>query len=369
MSKVCVVTLYKHNYGAFLQAYASQRFLEDLGYEAEVLNYDYYRDRTILGVYIGRIKSPVSFGKSVVYKMTRQGVAKARDAIMEKCADETIRQTPYCRSYKKLKKNPPEADIYITGSDQVWNPNLQEQGFPSRLLEFVPDGKKVLCSYAASVGVKSFSDKAKALFRENLKRFDRISLREASSVPLLKEVTDKEPVLHKDPALLLNADQWDRFAKKIDTDKPYIFLYLAQRSPELVAYAEKTAKEKGWGIVDCHANVNYEISESVNGKRILSPQEFVGGIRNAAYVVTNSFHCLVFTIHYQKKAYVKLPPMGSSRLSELMESMKLERLSDPKEIADSELDGIYHYAPEYLNAERERAKEYFLSLDELLKAK
>lgn len=369
MTKVCVVTLFKHNYGAFLQAYASQRFLETLGYEAEVLDYDYYRDRTVLGVYVGRIKKPVSFCKNIIYKLTRYRVSRQRDIIMEQCAQETIKQTKNYRSYKLVKKNPPDADIFIVGSDQVWNPGLSEQGFLSRLLEFVPDSNKVLCSYAASVGRKTLSEKAKNLFTEHLKRFDCISVRETDAVSIIGKMTEKSIEVHKDPALLLNAIQWNQFAKKIDTDRPYIFLYLAQKSQELVAFAEKMARDNNWGIVDCHANVNYRISNSINGDRLLSPMEFVGGIKDAAYVVTNSFHCLVFAIHYQKKAYVKIPPKGSSRLTELLEDMKLERLTDTREICQGEQKEIYQYAQAYLDAERQRARDYLINLKNIKKSK
>jgi hypothetical protein len=366
MKTVCVVTLYRHNYGAFLQAYASQRFLEQLGYDAIVLNYDYMKDNTVLGISIKKIRKPVSFAKTILYRLTRLSVAKEKDRILSNSADQKIKQTSYYKHYTELCKTPPNYDVFIVGSDQVWNPEISEQGFPSRLLGFVPDNSKsVLCSFAASVGTDHFSENDQEMFRKNLKRFDAISLREESSVSLIKQVTDKDIAIHKDPALLLDDKQWSEFATDPYPGKKYVFLYLAQKSPELVGFAEKIAKAHDWGLVDCHASVNYELNGTLNGKKILSPMEFVGGIKNAAYVVTNSFHCLVFSIHFQKKAMVNLPPKSASRLMELIENMKLHRLMEEKEIYDGEEVEIYRNTFDYLKNERFKAKKYLSGLADI----
>lgn len=369
MTKVCVVTIYKHNYGAFLQAYALQRYLEKIGYEASVLDYDYFKDHAILGISVKKVKNPVTFAKSLIYRTLRYGVSKERDRILEKCAKETMIQTQYYKTYEAVKKEPPEADIFITGSDQVWNPTISEQGFLSRLLEFAPNDHLVICSYAASVGVKAFSDEVRKLVMDNLNRYDCISVREPASADVIRDLTDKEILFHKDPALLLTSEQWDLFAEKIESKKPYLFIYLAQKDPDLVKYAVELAKEKGWDIVDCHGSVNYHIENCINGKRIFSPREFVGGIKNATYVVTNSFHCLVFSIHYKKRAYVKMPPKGSGRLSELIENMSLDRITQPQFIKEEEVNDIYSKTNSYLETERKKSQEYLRGLKTILEAK
>ncbi len=362
MPKVCVVTFYKRNYGAFLQAYAFQKYLESNGFDATVLNYNYYKDRTVLGVYLGRIKRPVAFIKSLAYTILRYPVSSKRDRVMKAGADRLIKQTDCFNSYRKLKKYPPIADIYLVGSDQVWNPNMAEQGLLSRLLDFAPKGKSVLCSYAASLGTTKLSEHSKTLFTEKLKRFSFISVRESSSVEMLKEATSLDIQVHKDPTLLLKTSEWSQFAVKTETDKPYVFLYLAQNSPELVSYAKKIAAQNNWGILDCQSSANYKILDSICGDRILSPMEFVGGIRDAAYVVTNSFHCLVFSIHFRKKAFVKLPPKGSERLSELIDGMNLFRLKDEKEMTDQDVLETYKEVTSFLDRERRHAKEYIGTL-------
>lgn len=360
---VCVVTYYKHNYGAFLQAYGLQNFLNSNGFEAKVLNYDYAHDKTILGVPLLRVKKPLSFVKSIIYKCLIYKNARKKDILFEVCACQKIGETKYYKHYKSLKKDIPEFDIYVTGSDQVWNPFMAEQGILSRFLEFA-EGKKtaVLCSYAASLGISYLNGEVKNLFREHLKRFDKISVREQRSIVTLEEVTSKPIVVHKDPALLLNTQQWDEFAEPYKTDKPYLFIYLAQKAPDLIEFAKDLAQKQGWDIINCHGSVHYSIENTINGTQILTPMQFVGSIKNAEYVVTNSFHCFVFSIHYKKKVYLKLPPKGSSRLEELLEGMELYRLCDSTIIDDGEEEEIYSLVDEYLNAERIKAKEYFCEL-------
>lgn len=355
--KICVVTFFKHNYGAFLQAYALQQSLMRLGFDAEVLDYDYAKDKTFLGVpYKGR-KNPISFFKALSYRLLVRSVSRKKDALFQKSAEEHIKQTKYYKTYEAVLADPPQADIYITGSDQVWNPFMAPQGLDSRLLTFADPERSVLCSYAASMGILYLNGESKNKFQKHLKNFDLISVREARSCVTLDGVTDKHIEVNKDPALLLDRSGWDAFAAPYGTEKDYVFLYLAQRDDALVEYARDIAKKNGWAIIDCHASVKYSI-DCLNGGDILSPMEFVGSIKNAKYIVTNSFHCLVFTIHYKKCAYVKLPPKGSARLSELIEAMNLQRLASPDQMTDGEIEDTYKDTEAYLHEQRERAKNY-----------
>lgn len=369
MPKVCVVTLYRHNYGAFLQAYALQRFLERAGFDAELLNYDYYNDHAILGISVKRLRHPVSFAKAVAFRLSRRGAFRERERAIARCVEASLRESAFYQTYRAVRKHPPQADIYMTGSDQVWNPTISEQGFLSRLLDFAPNERNVLCSYAASAGVSAFSSQTAALMRACLARFDTISVREPATEKVIRPLTGREIVLHRDPVFLLSAGDWDSFAEGIKTERPYIFIYLAQKAPELVRYAIDLSEKTGYGIVDCHGSINYSIPNCANGKRVLSPTEFVGGIKNAAYVVTNSFHCLAFSIHYHKKAYIKLPPKGAGRLSELIDGMSLQRLLQPEPIRDGEEDGIYAHTADFLREGQKAARNYLAELSRILAEK
>lgn len=369
MPKVCIVTFFKHNFGAFLQAYALQRMLGLLHADAELLDYDYARDRTFLGVPFSTARRPLVFSKSVLYRLMRRRVRKETDAIFRECAERLIPQTRYYRTYKDVKATPPDADVYLVGSDQVWNPEMAPQGFLSRLLDFAPEESRVLASYAASIGKNTLSDHDKKMFMEKLARFDALSVREASSAALLDGLTDKPVLIHKDPTLLLTSDEWDEFARNVPFRKPYLFLYLVQNDFSLVSKAVHLAKDNGWGIVDCHSSANYSLPGSLNGNGLLSPPEFVGAIREAEYVVTNSFHCLVFSTHYRKRAFVKFPPRLSGRLRELVEACGLRRLTQDRLVESTELEDIYARIPAHLASEREKAKKYLENLLEIARNK
>lgn len=364
----CVVTFYKHNYGAFLQAYALQQFLICNGMDATVLNYDYAKDNTILGVPFSKVKKPVSFVKSIGHKIINYKVGNRKNRLFHDCAEKYIRQTRYYKHYKDVLSDPPQADIYITGSDQVWNPYMSPQGLDSRFLTFADKKESVICSYAASLGFLYLNGELKELFKSRLSLFDLISVREERSCITLEEVTDKEINVNKDPAILLDRTQWDIFARSYDTDNPFIFLYLAQKDEALLQFAKELSKKTGWGILDCHASVNYTI-DCINGERIISPMEFVGAIRDAKYVVTNSFHCLVFSIHYKKCAYIKMPQKRSERLSELMESMELQRLTNSELITEEECESIYKKSDDYLMTQRNQAVQYFKEVEAIYEDK
>lgn len=371
-ARICVVTFYNQNYGAFLQAYALQKFLINAGYDPFVLNYNYSKDHTVFGVPLIRIKSPYSFVKSVIYRMLIYKTSRKNDRVISEAAEKNIVQSAYYRTYDEVVNNPPYAEIYVVGSDQVWNPNIFEQGFPSRLLLFANNQSSVICSYAASIGILYLNGAKKRAFLEGLRRFDSISVRESRAAITLKDVTDKKILVHRDPALLLSANEWSEFSKSVYDSKPYVFLYLAQKSPDLINYAKNIARKNGWAIVNCPAGVRYSIKcENKNGilNNVLSPMEFVGGIKNAAYVVTNSFHCLVFSIHFKKKAYVQIPPKGSARLAELINSIGLERLTNPEEMIDSEIDRTYENADAFLSNVRSSALEYFADMERIWKEK
>ena len=369
MEKVCVVTFFKHNYGAFLQAYALQRVLMELGCDAEVLDYDYARDSTFLGVSIYKARNPFRFLKGILYNAIRRPVRTRIDLVFQECAARVIRQTRYYRTYREVKSSPPEADLYLVGSDQVWNPELAPQGVLSRLLEFVPKGPKVLASYAASMGKTMLSPKEKELFKANLERFDGLSVRESSAEAALSGLTDKPIEIHQDPALLLSSADWGAFAQELPYRRPYLFVYLVQNDPALVAKARTLARENGWGIVACQASANYSIPESLDGNAVLSPQEFVGGIRGAEYVVTNSFHCLVFTIHFGKRAFVKFPRRASDRLRGLVDAMGLQRLTEDRLVQPDELPAIYAQVRPHLESERIRAQNYLRNLLDIVRQK
>jgi hypothetical protein len=149
-----MITMYKVNYGAFFQAYVLQRTLEGLGYAPELIRYDYLRDGMIGEVPLDHLRTPVRFFKEAAVSILKGREHRRRNAVIEECVQRRLRESPqYYKTYRKLEKQPPRYDIYLTGSDQVFNPRLEPRAYKSRLLAFAP-GR--MASYAASAGALDF---------------------------------------------------------------------------------------------------------------------------------------------------------------------------------------------------------------------
>lgn len=357
---VGVVTMYRKNYGAFLQAYALQQSLESFGFRAELLRYDYYNDGAICTVPIQYlITNPILFFKKLLLFLVRFKTYKERDNVFLRSVNKNLKESAAeYKNYKKLRQTPPVYDIYLTGSDQVFNPNLTPIATGSRLLEFV-EGVKV--SYAASAGKIAFTEKQKQRLLFALKKFDTVSVREES----LKEYLTKNGCCNVrkdvDPTLLLEKKQWSQFAVIPNElqDKQYIFYYHVANDDTLLPEAERLSGELNLPIYVGDNKRSFK--NQIVRERPLSPEEWVGGIMNAKYIVTNSFHGSVFSIIFNKKVCIKLCGYPE-RLINLLKDYHLERLLEPKIIDESEIKEIYRYFEEKILQDRKKSFSYLKKL-------
>ncbi|MFA6731044.1 MAG: polysaccharide pyruvyl transferase family protein [Candidatus Izemoplasmatales bacterium] len=221
-----IITMYRKNYGAFYQALALEKMLLSLGYSPELIRYDYHNDNSFRDIPLSVLRrNPVGFFKKVAVSFIRNKDRKNRSQIFDNSIERCLLESDNIyKHYKFLKDNPPFYDIYLTGSDQVFNPYFTPHANSSRLLEFA-SGIKV--SYAASAGTISFSNSYKQSLIENLKKFSTISVREEELKTFLEpNLLGKSIVRNVDPTLLLSCEQWSEFAIKPEglTDK-YIFYY------------------------------------------------------------------------------------------------------------------------------------------------
>ncbi len=185
-------------------------------------------------------------------------------------------------------------DAFISGSDQVWNPNFHFNS-DFEFAYFAPKEKRY--SYAASIGVSSITDEQKPKFIENLKGMNRISVREADSVDLVEGLIGIRPQVHVDPTMLLSPDKYRSIERKPDYDMPekYMFVYfLGNISDEYQAKIEKIADEKQLKIIkftETKGDPFYNIG----------PEHFLYLIDHADYICTDSFHGTVFSILFNKQ--------------------------------------------------------------------
>lgn len=221
-------------------------------------------------------------------------------------------------------------DTYVVGSDQVWNPKITEGFQDGYFCTFKNDTKKGtrFVSYAASIGMSAFENDYDEYFRSNLQNFDDISIREAGSREYLSQFCEKEPICVLDPVFLLSHSQWEEQIKSIPkhTEK-YIFVYCAEENKELMSYAKKLASEKGlkiyvgdnifqqWFFRQDHSNITL--------KNEANPFDTLSYLRDAEYVVTNSFHGLVTSIIFEKQFAVFPHSIRSERQTSLLNTAQL----------------------------------------------
>lgn len=227
------------------------------------------------------------------------------------------------------------SDIFIAGSDQVWNPFGTEDAY---FFNFVPS-RNVKIAYAASIGTNSVSQAYLEHVVPLLNRFDFISVREESAKEILQPHVDKPIKVVLDPTLLLTHDEWDKIAVQPAVPQPYIFVYMLGEKREHRRLIKKYAKTLGLKIVFLpHVHFRFNPADCFFADYNLydvGPREFVGLIKNAEMVITDSFHGCVFSIIYQKKFWALKRHKDSekenmnSRLYTLFDSLGLrDRLID-----------------------------------------
>lgn len=320
MKKIGILTFHDaHNYGAMLQCYALQRFLQLEGYYVEVIDYrppfyqNQYRLHKIFP-YIG--KNPWRTIRNLYYNVMMYN---------KRCnAFEKFHQQ-YIKLSAPLVNNeiPSGYDVYIIGSDQVWNPILTE-GFHRIFFcdfNFEKDEKRYV-SYAPSMEKHCFSKEEIDYLRNALKRFDAISIREGSMVSLLQSLTTKKIYTVLDPTLLVEQEIWNGIREECLIDRPYVILYQIRESFQVRQRAEEIASCIGGEVVELTARIdkNYPIRYQT-----ASPADFINLFRHASYVITTSFHGTAFSLIFNRPFYTyKLGDNFDSRSASLLTSVGLE---------------------------------------------
>lgn len=362
--KVEVITLQRvPNYGSVLQGYATQKVIEKLGYEVELINY--YPQRMHMLAMLKRLKyKNDKLRKSLILRTIARLVIIPsyikRFRVFNKFTKENIKMTDkeYI-TFEDLKKDIPEADIYCTGSDQVWNSKWNEGIDYSLFLDFLQEDKKRI-TYAASFGKAKLEENEKEETKRLISKYKYLAMREKSGVDIIKELGIKENVLQVlDPTLLLTGEEWQSLTSKKYQNKKYIFMYNINRDKRLDKYAKNFAKSKKLPLI----YVSYNYHEAFKyGKLKCNPkvEDFLSLIANAEYVLTDSFHCLAYSINFNKQVIISYPERFSTRLASIAELTGVtNRVIDNYNnlsICDRKID--FEYANRMLENERKKSLEY-----------
>lgn len=290
--KIGIITTHDvYNYGSSLQAYALQTYIEkcNLGI-VKIIDYKpKYLYKLIDFLEVDSLKWRKNLFTRTIYCIY---LIPFRLKLLKKYFKYKSFNKEYLKLTKKryyrydeLKKIN-EFDVFVCGSDQIWNSTKSPCGEDSAFfLEFTD---KLKVSYAASFGSNSITDLEKQLIIRNIPTFQKVSVREKSGQDILSKFNfDSELVL--DPVFLLSKDEWESMSSDKMKEKKYIFVYGYDNSDkyyELINEISKNIKEDVM-IIDAS---NYKFIRNAG------PLEFIDLIKNASLVITTSFHAVAFSI-------------------------------------------------------------------------
>ena len=301
---------FAHHYGAQLQAYATMRAIQGLGHGCEII--DYRLPHTTRTNQLFKKGGGVRGMASDAHTALHYGAFQRRFQRFEAFVAEQMKLSPErYTAFDQLRAAPPEYDVYVAGSDQIWNPYIfQDKQFdPAFLLGFVKEGRRI--AYAPSLGVPELpADKAEQL-RDFLAPFSALSVREKRGQVLLKEATGREARVVLDPTLLLNGKDWGELAAPPRHQGPYILCYFVSDPAEAAPYALALSRRTGWPIVQL-AGARRKIEGASEIVFDAGPREFLGLFRHASAVVTNSFHGAAFSLQFRKNFFTSMSPRERS---------------------------------------------------------
>ena len=263
--------------------------------------------------------------------MMRQPESVKSGKRFEKERNELLALSDRYTSPESLKNNPPKADIYMTGSDQVWGPVANGTYDDSYLLSFT-DGKKI--AYAASFGHTEMTEEIENYYKKWLTKYSSIAVREDSAVSILEDMgINASQVL--DPTLLLDKETWKEYLLPVKKKK-YILAYQLHNDKKLGEYAKKVAKEKGLQLIRISPSFHQITRE---GKLIWCPKlgEFLSYVANAECMITDSFHGTAFAINFNTPFVEVLPNNKTGTRN--MSILNLTKLTDRvlKDFNDTDL--------------------------------
>lgn len=327
MYSVGIITIHKiKNYGSLFQAFALQRICESLGYKVELIDYSFPNS-----FHLDKFRETRRGSKENKFIKYLFGLSLYRQhRKMDSFVRDRMQLSPKQYHHPdELYADPPKYDIYLTGSDQLWNP-VHTCGDPAFMLHFVQDKARKI-SYAASIA-SCIPETMKEIFQALLSKYDYISVREKFSADQIQNILGIRPSVVLDPTLLLTSKDWESIScNKRLVKKKYILCYFLNYSFDAFPYVDKLAdyfyQQTGYQIVKV-ARPPRSLKEKGTSYRIgASPEEFLALIRDAEIVLTTSFHGTAFAINYGKPllTIVESKQSQDTRQSGLMMELGLEK--------------------------------------------
>lgn len=302
------------NYGQLLQAYATQQVVRKFGYQTEIIKYHSGRNKGIkisYGAMVVGLKQIVSIIRhkiqnkeavtlDEIHQKNMELRKKVADYFRQTCLNDVVE----CDGIDELRKKSKEYYAVIVGSDQVWLPDIAVSNFFT--LRFAAQGVRRI-SYATSLGVSSYPNYAKKAAGDFWKQIDYLSVREQQGKKIIQEIVDVPVEVVADPTYLLTCEEWlNLIPHERAVGEKYILCYFLGDSGSIKQFARNFADSKGLHLIsilsdECNSDDSQYADKVLVGSTV---GDFVNLIRNAEYVLTDSFHGLAFSVINQKQFLV-----------------------------------------------------------------
>lgn len=316
--KIGIVSMYhgSRNYGGLLQAFALCKYLEQKGYEPEEIDIKPKAEKRLNRILDEVRKAPIATICKYLIKTFKTIYYRVIESIFSKDKFGTEKRISSIDNFriKSIPHTEPipidelliytnKYDAFICGSDQIWNPYAYNDAYN---LSFV-DKNKPRIAYAVSLGTAKLSDEYLRQLAQHADELTAVTVREYRSKEKLGELMKNPVTISLDPTMLLDKDEWDKYIPARNKDEDYVFCYFLEKSREKNSFAKKFAKDLGLNLYQIpQVDFKCEFVDTIlSGKHIYpnTPLEFISIIKNSKYVLTDSFHAVVFSTIYEKQFY------------------------------------------------------------------
>lgn len=297
-----IITYHRaENYGSVLQAYALNKYIRELDSRYKVETIDYYSEtqQKMYKLFQSNtgLMNIIRNLHTYIYKKALLKKKKSFDEFIQKYIPLSANIGSDVESLIQYAK---KYTICICGSDQIWNTHCEDQDV-NYFLSFAYNAYKI--AYAPSLGITQFNDKDKEVFKKYLPDFDALSVREKTGADFLQNLIHRSIAVVADPVFLLDKDQWKYISRPPSYKGKYILCYFIGDVSGMRPFVKKVEKATGYRAIVILKNLR-DIKYCFKTQFSAGPEDFVGLIKNAEYVITSSFHAVAFSIIFNKKFWV-----------------------------------------------------------------
>jgi len=276
---------------------------------------------------------PVSF-RGIIRKIKNEFLfalnlkAKPQMRLLNEFINKNLKLSRKYSSYEELHNTPPNYDIYVSGSDQIWNPHTM-LGDTSYMFDFAHDNAKII-SYASSFAVNDIPQNLRGQYIKYLKRYSSISVRENNGKSLIRRLVNKNAEVVLDPTLLLNGDEWRCIAsraKKIKLPENYILCYMLaytySADEPMAKLLTRVQNQYGWPIIMIKTSprnfkgYQYKLPRNFN----LGIPEFIYLMQHASLIVSSSFHGTAFALNLGRPLLALTKDNEDDRIESLVNNL------------------------------------------------